>query len=256
VNWKLAETLTGIKRLSKDFHSVVSELGERIVFIRDSYYFLPKFIKFQYPGFPKSNVRQQESAIKILVSFGLYDAELNSFLTLSKQLANPYDNDSDINILNKRISNSNNNIAINSNAIYSNSNNSSNSNSSIEKKKYIKEKEKLCLLKNSNVTIEVVAENFLKTKDLINADPDYYYNCALDWSDSNGKMKVDWMATIRNFVRRDIRDGKMKQRKYQGLGSLYSSSYNSEKRMGDGRPKTQAEILEIIKKQKTDDSKL
>jgi len=42
------------------------------------------------------------------------------------------------------------------------------------------------------------------------ADPAYYFNSALDWSDSGGNMRTDWVATIRSFARRDTRDGKMK----------------------------------------------
>jgi len=69
---------------------------------------------------------------------------------------------------------------------------------------------KNCLMRNSNLTIRQVREDFLKREDLKSADFSYYFNAALDWSDSKGQMSKDWPATIRNFARRDIRDGKLK----------------------------------------------
>lgn len=67
-----------------------------------------------------------------------------------------------------------------------------------------------CLLKNSGVELKDVKNNFFLTQDLHLADPGYYFNTALDWSDSKGEMRKDWLATIRNFARRDMKDGKMK----------------------------------------------
>ena len=71
INWKLAEFQTGIKQLSKSYERLTKEYDNRIIRLRDSYYFIPKYISFQYPGFPKSKVRQQEGAIKILIEFNL-----------------------------------------------------------------------------------------------------------------------------------------------------------------------------------------
>lgn len=70
-----------------------------------------------------------------------------------------------------------------------------------------------CLMKNSEVTALIIAEAFEKSDDLIFADPKYYYNTALAWSNSKGEMRIDWIATISNFARRDIKDGKMKIKK-------------------------------------------
>ena len=65
-------------------------------------------------------------------------------------------------------------------------------------------------MKNSDITINDLSIAFKKTKDLIVADPEYYYNVVLDWSDSNGKLKNDWIATIRNWARRDKNDNKLR----------------------------------------------
>ena len=92
INWKLAEFQTGIKQLSKSYERLTKEYDNRIIRLRDSYYFIPKYISFQYPGFPKSKVRQQEGAIKILIEFNLFD-EKNQ--TLNKEFINSYEYEDD-----------------------------------------------------------------------------------------------------------------------------------------------------------------
>jgi hypothetical protein len=89
MNWKLVEFQTKIKQLTKSYDTLIKELGNRIIRLRNDYYFIPKFISFQYPGFPKSNVRQQDGAIKRLKEFDLWDDEN---LTLNKELINSYGN--------------------------------------------------------------------------------------------------------------------------------------------------------------------
>ena len=82
LNTKLASFQTGIK----DIPTVTQQLGNRCLRVKqelDNVYFLPKFIKFQYPGFPKSNVIQQESALKILES---YEIDFNSCPTVAELL--------------------------------------------------------------------------------------------------------------------------------------------------------------------------
>jgi len=86
INAKLLEFQTGIK----SYVTVSKQLENRIVYLRDNYYFIPKFIDFQYPGFPRSNVKQQQGAIKILESFGLIN---EGVLTVTKDLPESYGND-------------------------------------------------------------------------------------------------------------------------------------------------------------------
>ena len=38
----------------------------------------------------------------------------------------------------------------------------------------------------------------------------HYYDSALDWSDSKGKLMKDWKATIRGWARKDEQEGKIK----------------------------------------------
>jgi hypothetical protein len=88
VNEKLCKVQTDIK----DLHGVIKQLGNRLVTVSEQFYFIPKYIDFQYPGFPNSKVRQQSSALEILKKHGLYTEE---GLSVSKELSNTYDNDND-----------------------------------------------------------------------------------------------------------------------------------------------------------------
>lgn len=87
LNKKLFEFQTGIK-----WATVKEQLGNRLVTVKEDVYFMPKYIEFQYPNWPNSKVKQQESAIKILTELGLFK---EGYLRVSKQLNNSYDNDND-----------------------------------------------------------------------------------------------------------------------------------------------------------------
>lgn len=89
LNKKLCELQTGLKSID----TLIEELGKSIVTVKENVYFMPRFIKFQYPKFPQSNVKQQDSALKILISYNLFDENNNSYLTLNKELTDSYDSD-------------------------------------------------------------------------------------------------------------------------------------------------------------------
>lgn len=89
VNEKLIKFQTGINSLE----TVSKELSKSLIRVSEQYIFCPKFLKFQYPDFPKSKVRQQHGAISILRSHGLWDEEKNTYITVTKELPNSYDND-------------------------------------------------------------------------------------------------------------------------------------------------------------------
>ena len=48
-------------------------------------------------------------------------------------------------------------------------------------------------------------------------DVEYYYNAVADWSASNGQKKMDWIATARNWMRKDDADGKLRKRMGRGV---------------------------------------
>lgn len=91
LNVKLVQFQTGINSLA----TVIKELGNCLVTVRQDLLFCPKYLKFQYPDFPKSNVKQQEGAINLLKREGLWNEESNSYLTVAKELPNSYVNDND-----------------------------------------------------------------------------------------------------------------------------------------------------------------
>ena len=42
------------------------------------------------------------------------------------------------------------------------------------------------------------------------ADLEFYYESVKNWADSNGTKKIDWGATARNFMLRDLKENKLK----------------------------------------------
>jgi hypothetical protein len=85
LNGKLCKVQTDIK----DLDNSIKELANRLVTVSEQLYFIPKFIEFQYPGFPHSKARAQQSAIEILNKYGLLNEE---DLTVKKQFDNCYNN--------------------------------------------------------------------------------------------------------------------------------------------------------------------
>ena len=89
---KLNEKLCKVQTDIKDLSGVIKQLGNHLVTVNEHLYFIPKFIEFQYPGFPNSKVKQQQSALNILLKYGLFDEEK---LTIKEQLPNSYENEND-----------------------------------------------------------------------------------------------------------------------------------------------------------------
>ena len=90
VNFRVAQFLIGE---NLEPIEVKRYLKSRIVIIDDEYWFIPKFLKFQYANGLKSHVKAQKSVIDLLTKFNLNE-------TVSKQLGNTYvsvqDKDKDI----------------------------------------------------------------------------------------------------------------------------------------------------------------
>lgn len=86
LNRKLAEFQTGIKGID----TLIKDFGNSLVTLKDGVYWMPKFLVFQYPDFPKSKVRQQEGALKILDTYGINIENLNTYLTLNKDFKKSY----------------------------------------------------------------------------------------------------------------------------------------------------------------------
>ena len=106
LNIRLAEFQTGIKGLVNSLETVIEQFGEkRIIHIRENYYFLPKFICYQYPNGLNSSVKAHHSVIERLNSFPIikqYNGTLkqglnNSLITVQdKDIDKDKDKDKDI----------------------------------------------------------------------------------------------------------------------------------------------------------------
>jgi len=88
LNEKLCKVQTDINSLD----TVIEQLGNRLVTVSEHLYFIPKFIEYQYPGFPNSNVKTQQSVLNILDKYNLLDDnKLNiKKLTVTQLLPNSY----------------------------------------------------------------------------------------------------------------------------------------------------------------------
>jgi hypothetical protein len=97
---KVNERLCKLQTDIKDLNETIKQLGNRLVTVNEHLYFIPKYIEFQYPNFPNSKVRQQSSAIDILIKYGLFDLEKQ---TVNKELPNSYVNVNDNDIGNDTV---------------------------------------------------------------------------------------------------------------------------------------------------------
>lgn len=187
-NPKLCALQTGIK----DYQITLQEIGARVVKVKEHFYFIPKYIIFQYPGFPNSNVKQQQSAVNELERHGLYkDGELlfkdlgKSSITVTKDLGNSIDTVSDCY------------VNVNDNVIR-------------ERRKH--------LFKNDEFSDFEKFKTQFENSDFADADFKYYYDAFMDWSNSKGAEKIDWIATVRNGMRSDKQNGKYHKASYVQAG--------------------------------------
>lgn len=80
--------------------------------------------------------------------------------------------------------------------------------------------EPLCLFADSIFNdFEKFAAEF-KYPEFMDVDLVYYFHAVADWSSRFGKKQRDWIATARNFMRNDKRDGKLARVKTQADDAL------------------------------------
>ena len=74
------------------------------------------------------------------------------------------------------------------------------------------DKKKKCLLRNSDLTFEILKSE-LSAPEFSEVDLRFYYESIKDWSDSADKKRNfnGWIATIRNAMRKDAAKGKLKK---------------------------------------------
>ena len=78
------------------------------------------------------------------------------------------------------------------------------------KKVPAKKESKPALLMRDSIQINIDAVKFALFGTMYEkANIEFYYEAALAWSDSKQQKSKDWLATIRNFMLRDIKDGRL-----------------------------------------------
>jgi hypothetical protein len=172
INNKLCKLQTGITDLEK----TIKELSKSLVTVEQDLFFIPKYISFQYPGFPNSKVKQQESALNILENFELYK---DGKITVSKELSNSYVNDSV-------------NVIVNDSVI-------------------VKGGGKKFVAPNIEEVIEYFKENGF-SEDLAKKAFNHYE--LGHWKDTNGKQVLNWKQKINiNWFKEENKESKKDTKK-------------------------------------------
>lgn len=88
-----------------------------------------------------------------------------------------------------------------------------------------------CLFEDSEIaTWEAFVSKF-GTDEYAGADLEYYYGTIKDWAASKGARYKDWVAFVRNWMRRDFKDGKL-VRVQASPGDVLSEGAKEYLRMG------------------------
>lgn len=69
--------------------------------------------------------------------------------------------------------------------------------------------ENLCIFENSKYADYKLFAAEFNSPEFNGVDIVYYYHVVSDWSASKGAKKHDWIATARNFMRKDMESGKL-----------------------------------------------
>lgn len=85
INTKLCKVQTDIEDLDK----IIQELGNRLVTVGEHLFFIPKFVEYQYPGFPNCKFNAALSAISELERYGII---VEGKLTVPQEFMNSYSN--------------------------------------------------------------------------------------------------------------------------------------------------------------------
>ena len=70
---------------------------------------------------------------------------------------------------------------------------------------------------------EIFKQSFLGTQ-YEGANFNYYYEIIKNWSDSKGEKKKDWLATAKNWMARDMKEGKFVDKNFIPNGNNQAKS--------------------------------
>lgn len=175
--------------------------GKIIPFDGGSKWFIPAFIEFQYPSGLNPDNKAHGGIIKNLLKYNLID---NTFKPLTSPLQGAKDKDMDkeqdmVMDMDKE-----------------------------EKpKKQKSEPGKKILFRESEYFDQTKLQIALLGTHYEHANVAYYHEAALTWSDSNQNKKIDWLATIKGFMARDMKENKF-------IDINYNPAHNGNKQAFTG----------------------
>jgi hypothetical protein len=174
VDIEVAQVRTGEKKLT--IEGALQEFdGAITVFDNGQKWFIPDFIEFQYGELNPEN-RAHNSVIKLLLKYDLINEE-GAIKPLVSPLKGAIDKDKVRDMDKDKV-----------------------------KEKTRDKKSTDMLFKDSpEFDLTFLTQQFWGTQ-YQHANIAYYHEAALNWSDSGGKKKKNWTATIRNFMLRDARE--------------------------------------------------
>ena len=109
-------------------------------------------------------------------------------------------------------------------------------NTTKEKKSKVKESKLKLFNETEFIDIEIFSQKFIGTQ-YENANFNYYHEVINNWSSAGGNKKLDWIATARGFMARDMKEGK-----------FVDINFNpNAKRIDQGRKLTYAEQQAAIR---------
>lgn len=77
-------------------------------------------------------------------------------------------------------------------------------------------KNKILFTDSKYFDLEFLKMNLQKCEPPYNqANTEYYYHSMLNWSNENNQKKIDWLATCKNWILRDFKEGKLIDKNYK-----------------------------------------
>jgi hypothetical protein len=196
----------------------------------EKFYFLPKFIIFQYPkGFNSKkpaivSVKNELEKLNLLRFFDYY----NELLIINESLYNDCiiikDKDKDKETVKDKVKDKD---KVKENA-----------EKKVSKKPHL-------FSESEYFDKELFAKSIEESANPYNnADPDYYYDALLNWSDSGNNKKVNWLATAKNFIQRDFKENKLQSKfKTDGQPTGKNQYQSKSERDSEKRKQQLADVL-------------
>lgn len=182
-NWIIANTYIGEKVTENDLLSV--DNGNQFKKISNNKIFCIGFVDFQYGSELSEKSPVHRKIISLLTQHGIYENYQNIVYKYPINRVQDKDKEEDK-----------------------------------EKDKVkVKEKERkieILFLNSEYAELDFLIEKLEQSElPYSQANAEYYYNAMKNWSEENGKKKVNWLATCKNWILKDFKDGKLIDKNYK-----------------------------------------